>query len=486
MIFVSTRNASEKAEPSEALLRGLAEDGGLYVPESFPDCTDCIDISLDYKILAARILSRYFTDFTFEEISECTSSAYDEKFDTPEIAPIHTLDDAHFLELYHGRTLAFKDMALSILPHLLSVAARKRCSKKLLILTATSGDTGKAALEAFADAKDTAIVVFYPSQGVSAVQKYQMITQTGDNVLVVGINGNFDDTQNGVKAIFADKEIAEEIDAASYSFSSANSINIGRLLPQTAYYFHAYNTLLKENKIKKGEEINFAVPTGNFGNILAGYYAKKMGLPIRKLICASNSNKVLFDFFSNNEYDINRGFFCTISPSMDILISSNFERLLYEQSDAETVSSLMESLKNSKRFSFTNKLDCFTAGYANEQETMDAIKSAADKGYLIDTHTAVAFSVYKKYKHASGDLTKTVILSTANPFKFAADVCRSIQKDYAPETDFDALDHLSKLSKTEIPPQIRGIDKRPVRHPKIAESADMPEIVKSFLKRRCL
>ncbi len=361
LLYRSTRSADVKVTASQAILKGLAADGGLYVPESIP----ALDVSLeelagmDYREVAYEVMKLFITDFTEEELKNCINKAYDSKFDTDEIAPLVNADGAYFLELFHGATIAFKDMALSILPHLLTTSARKNNIKNdIVILTATSGDTGKAALAGFADVKGTKIIVFYPKHGVSPIQEKQMVTQKGDNTYVVGIEGNFDDAQTGVKTMFGDSELAKELDANGFQFSSANSINIGRLVPQVVYYVYAYTRLLANNEIKNGDRINVVVPTGNFGNILAAYYAKNMGLPIAKLICASNENKVLFDFFKTGTYDRNREFVLTSSPSMDILISSNLERLIYRIAgdDANTNKELMDSLKKDGRYTITDDM----------------------------------------------------------------------------------------------------------------------------------
>ena len=438
LLYRSTRSADVKVTASQAILKGLAADGGLYVPESIP----ALDVSLeelagmDYREVAYEVMKLFITDFTEEELKNCINKAYDSKFDTDEIAPLVNADGAYFLELFHGATIAFKDMALSILPHLLTTSARKNNIKNdIVILTATSGDTGKAALAGFADVKGTKIIVFYPKHGVSPIQEKQMVTQKGDNTYVVGIEGNFDDAQTGVKTMFGDSELAKELDANGFQFSSANSINIGRLVPQVVYYVYAYTRLLANNEIKNGDRINVVVPTGNFGNILAAYYAKNMGLPIAKLICASNENKVLFDFFKTGTYDRNREFVITSSPSMDILISSNLERLIYRIAgdDANANKELMDSLKKDGRYTITDdmraKLEDFYGNYASEAETAEAIKSIYyNTGYVIDTHTAVAASVYKKYVAETSDETKTVIASTASPFKFTRSVMDAIDK----------------------------------------------------------
>ena len=416
--------------------------------------------------------------------------AYDAKFDTEEIAPLVYADGAYYLELFHGATIAFKDMALSILPHLLITAARKNNVKNdIVILTATSGDTGKAALAGFADVKGTKIIVFYPKNGVSPVQEKQMVTQKGDNTFVVGIHGNFDQAQTGVKKMFSDTELAKEMDAAGYQFSSANSINIGRLVPQIAYYVYAYAKLYANGVIAKDEKINIVVPTGNFGNILAAFYAKNMGIPVAKLICASNENKVLYDFFSTGTYDKNREFMLTSSPSMDILISSNLERLIYRIAgeDAAKNAALMKELNTTGKYEITSemkeKLADFYGNYASEKETADTIRDLYEKtGYVIDTHTAVAASVYHKYKKDTNDAeTKTVIASTASPFKFSRSVMDAIDPKYDSLSEFELVDELSKIGNVKIPQAIEEIRSAEVRHKTVCEVEEMPKVVKQFL-----
>ena len=407
ILYKSTRGGETEVPASRAVLKGLADDGGLYVPESIPT----LDVPLEklaemsYQDLAYEVMSRFLTDYTEEELRHCINSAYDAKFDTPEIAPLHQADGAYFLELFHGKTIAFKDMALSILPYLMTTAARKNhITNEIVILTATSGDTGKAAMAGFADVPGTSIIVFYPKDGVSPVQERQMVTQKGENTHVVAIRGNFDDAQTGVKKIFGNKELEKELDAAGFQFSSANSINIGRLVPQAAYYVYAYASLIRNGEIKAGDVINVVVPTGNFGNILAAYYAKKMGLPIGKLICASNENKVLYDFFASGTYDKNREFVLTSSPSMDILVSSNLERLIYRISgdDARKTKELMESLSNGGKYEITDEMKAqladFYGNYASEEEVSATIARVyKEDQYVLDTHTAVAAAVYGKY-----------------------------------------------------------------------------------------
>lgn len=489
--YSSTRNAKDKVTASQAILKGLADDGGLFVPSEIP----ALDVSLSkladmtYQETAYEVMKLFFTDFTEEELKNCINSAYDSKFDTEEIAPLVEAKGAYYLELFHGATIAFKDMALSILPHLLITAARKNNVKNdIVILTATSGDTGKAALAGFADVKGTKIVVFYPKNGVSPIQEKQMVTQKGKNTYVVGINGNFDQAQTGVKQMFNDADFAKLMDKNGYQFSSANSINIGRLVPQIVYYVYAYAKLLKEGVIADGEKINVVVPTGNFGNILAAFYAKNMGLPIAKLICASNENKVLFDFFETGAYDKNREFMLTSSPSMDILISSNLERLIYRiaGNDAKKNAELMKNLTSKGVYEITpemkKELEDFVGGYATEEDTAETIKNLYDEtGYVIDTHTAVAAAVYNEYKKQSKDDTKTVIASTASPFKFTRSVMTAIDQKYDAMEDFELVDELSKIGNVAVPQAIEDIRSAAVLHDHVCEVEDMPKTVKEFL-----
>ncbi len=491
ILYKSTRGKEGTLKASEAILKGLADDGGLFVPTQIPS----LDVSIEdlskmtYQELAYEVMKLYFTDFTEEELKNCIAKAYDSKFDTEEIAPLAEVDGAYFLELFHGKTIAFKDMALSILPHLLTTSAKKNDVKnEIVILTATSGDTGKAALAGFADVPGTRIIVFYPNGGVSPIQEKQMVTQKGDNTYVVAIEGNFDQAQTGVKNIFGDKELAKEMDAAGFQFSSANSINIGRLIPQVAYYVYAYAKLFAEGKISKGQKINVVVPTGNFGNILAAYYAKNMGLPIDKLICASNDNKVLYDFFTTGEYDKNREFILTNSPSMDILISSNLERLIYKIAgeDAEKNSKLMSDLNTVGKYEITDEMKAeladFYGNYATEEETAKVIKDLYDKtGYVMDTHTAVARSVYEKYTAETGDDTVTVIASTASPFKFTRSVMNAIDPKYDELGDFELVDELSRIGNIDIPAAIEEIRNAEIRHNNLCEVDGMKDIVKKFL-----
>ncbi len=445
---------------------------------------------MSYQETAFEVMKLFFTDFTEEELKICIDRAYDEKFDTREIAPIVKADGAFYLELFHGATIAFKDMALSILPHLLTTAAKKNQVKdEIVILTATSGDTGKAALAGFADVEGTKIIVFYPKDGVSPIQERQMVTQEGDNTYVIGIRGNFDDAQNGVKAMFNNKELAAGLKAKGYQFSSANSINIGRLVPQIVYYVYSYAKLFEKGEISEGEKINVVVPTGNFGNILAAYYAKTMGLPIDKLICASNENKVLFDFFQTGTYNRNREFILTSSPSMDILISSNLERLIYQIAgrDADKTLAMMKALSNEGEYGITDEMKAkmadFVAGYASEEETAQVIKKIFDKtGYVIDTHTAVAASVYEKYTAATGDKTKTIIASTASPYKFTRSVMEALDNSCESMSDFEQVDALSRLSGTAIPQAVEDIRFAVILHDMVCDTDKMQETVEEILK----
>ena len=490
--YSSTRGEGVKYTASMAVLKGLASDGGLFVPDHIPS----LDISLaelaemDYQNLAYEVMKLFLTDYTEEELRGCIANAYDSKFDTDEIAPLSESCGSYYLELWHGATIAFKDMALSLLPHLMTTAAKKNGLKKeIVILTATSGDTGKAALAGFADVPGTRIVVFYPKSGVSPIQEKQMVTQRGDNTLVVGIHGNFDDAQTGVKKIFGDTDFAKELDEKGFVFSSANSINIGRLVPQVCYYVYAYTRLLKEERIKEGDLINVCVPTGNFGNILAAFYAKLMGLPVGKLICASNTNKVLFDFFESGTYDRNREFHVTTSPSMDILISSNLERLIYfiAGNSADRCAELMGELSGNGNYTITagekKGLADFYGGYADEVQTAEQIKKIYEKsGYVIDTHTAVASFVCDEYKAKTGDNTPVVIASTASPYKFTRSVMNAIDPEYDKKTDFELIDDLAKLSNTKVPQAIEDIRSAPVLHKTECDVDEMKSVIAGFLK----
>ena len=489
--YVSTRNNQAKITASQAILKGLADDGGLFVPTEIPELSCSLEAlsKMSYQEVAYEVMKRYLTDFTEEELKHCINSAYDSKFDTEEIAPLAKVGDVYYLELFHGATIAFKDMALSILPHLLTTSAKKNNVKnEIVILTATSGDTGKAALAGFADVPGTSIIVFYPKNGVSPIQEKQMITQKGANTHVVGIKGNFDDAQSGVKAMFNNKELAEVMDKAGYQFSSANSINIGRLVPQIVYYVYAYTRLLAHGEIKDGEKINVVVPTGNFGNILAAYYAKNMGVPIQKLVCASNENKVLFDFFQTGTYDKNREFILTSSPSMDILISSNLERLIYliAGEDSAKSAELMKALSEKGSYSITDdmkaKLADFTGGYATEEQTAQMIKETYEKeNYIMDTHTGVAGYVCCEYQKNSKDTTKTVVASTASPYKFTRSVMSAIDSKYADMEDFALVDELNRLSGVDVPNAINEIRTAPVLHDIVCDKTEMQATVEKIL-----
>ena len=492
ILYRSTRSG-DTLTASQAVLQGLGRDGGLFVPCQMPKYERSLEemAGLTYQELAYEVMRLFLTDYTEEELKNCVARAYDEKFDTPEIAPLREADGAYYLELYHGATIAFKDMALSILPHLMTTAARKNGTKgEIVILTATSGDTGKAAMAGFADVPGTRIVVFYPKDGVSKVQEKQMVTQRGANTCVVAIEGNFDDAQTAVKKMFGDREMEKELLEAGFRFSSANSINIGRLVPQVVYYVHAYLQLMKRGVIRAGEEINITVPTGNFGNILAAYYAKRMGLPVKTLICASNENKVLTDFFETGVYDRRREFLLTSSPSMDILISSNLERLIFELTggDASVCASLMEQLKTEGRYELTaemkQKLSGFVGGYASEERNFEGIRELFEKtGYVIDTHTGIGNAVYRDYVKRTGDKTPTVIASTASPYKFAASVLHAIAPEKTGDLDeFGLIDLLTEISGLSEPPAITDIRTAPVRHRTASSIEGMPDAVRAFLK----
>jgi threonine synthase len=497
MFYESTRGGLRGILSSEAIKRGIAPDGGLFVPENISKLElDDIDkmITMSYQEIAIRILKLYIDDFTDEEISDCVYKAYTaSKFESENIAPVVRLNEnVHILELWHGPTCAFKDVALQILPHFLVKAVKKTGeSSEMVILVATSGDTGKAALEGFKDVEGTKVIVFFPNDGVSEVQKMQMITQEGRNVHSIAVHGNFDDTQNGVKAIFADSDLSEEMMKSGYKFSSANSINWGRLLPQIVYYFSAYTALLKTDEIKLGEKINITVPTGNFGNILAAYYAMEMGLPVNKLICASNENNVLTDFINTGTYNRNREFKKTSSPSMDILISSNLERLLYEitEHNAELVGSWMSELNTEGSYSVNNNTKktiskLFWAGFTTEIETLKTIECIYNEhNYVLDTHTAIAIDVYDKYVISTGDMSKTIIASTASPFKFNESVVKSIlgEESIKGKSEFDLLDILGKVSKLNIPEGLKGLNNKTIRHKRLCEKSDMKLQVKEIL-----
>ena len=489
--YQSTRGKESNITASQAILKGLAEDGGLFMPNEIPklELTMAQLAGKTYQETAYEVMKLFLTDFTEEELKTCIDNAYDNKFDTEVIVPLVKVNGAYYLELFHGSTIAFKDMALSILPHLMTTAAKKNhVDQEIVILTATSGDTGKAAMAGFADVPGTRIIVFYPKDGVSKVQELQMVTQKGNNTAVVAIHGNFDDAQTGVKQIFADREFEKELKEKGFVFSSANSINIGRLVPQIVYYVYAYGQLLNNEEIKEGEAINVVVPTGNFGNILAAYFAKQIGVPINKLICASNDNKVLYDFFSNGIYDKKREFLLTISPSMDILISSNLERLIYlsTNSNSEKTAELMADLAGKGEYKISEdmreKMADFIGGFATEEEDKEAIRQTYENtGYVMDTHTGVAAAVYQKYRNTSNDETKTVIASTASPYKFSRSVMEAVKGIHLPEDEFEVIDQLHQVSGVEIPKAVEEIRTAEIRHNRECKAEDMKKAVIEIL-----
>lgn len=491
IMYRSTRREGGALTASQAILQGLAKDGGLFVPETCPKLDKSLmELSkMDYKGVAYEVMKLFLTDFTEEELRGCVEKAYDSKFDNETIAPLVFADNTYYMELFHGATIAFKDMALSILPHLMTTAAKKNNRKEeIVILTATSGDTGKAALAGFADVPGTRIIVFYPKNGVSRVQELQMVTQKGANTTVIGVTGNFDDCQTGVKKMFGDAALREAMAENGMTFSSANSINIGRLVPQVAYYVFAYTRLLAENRIADGEAVNFVVPTGNFGNILACYYAKKLGLPVAKMLCASNENKVLFDFFNTGCYDRRREFILTNSPSMDILISSNLERLIYHSCGdcAEKNAALMQQLSKDGFYeideAMKEEMKDFIPGFATEADTKEEIYELYDlTGYVIDTHTAVASHVYRNYRKETGDNTATVVVSTASPFKFSRSVMEAIHRNSDSRDDFEIISELSKVANVAEPPAIEEIRTAPVRHNIVCATAEMQKQVRKIL-----
>jgi threonine synthase len=497
MFYESTRGGLRSILSAEAIKRGIAPDGGLFVPEkevklTLDEISQLIDMS--YQQRALTILKYFIDDYSDEEIYDCVNKAYTaEKFGGKVIAPLYKLNEnVHVLELWHGPTCAFKDMALQMLPHLLVKAVRKTGEKsEIVILVATSGDTGKAALEGFKDVEGTEIIVFFPENGVSEVQKMQMVTQEGKNVYSIAVKGNFDDAQNGVKAIFTDSTLSEEMNTKGFKFSSANSINWGRLVPQIVYYFSAYADMIKNNEINLGDKVNFVVPTGNFGNILAAYYALQMGLPINKLICASNENNVLTDFINTGVYDRNRDFKKTISPSMDILISSNLERLLFELTghNTEVINEWMGMLRTHGVYNVDSSTlktlkKVFWADFTNESETLKTIEYIyREYNYVIDTHTAVGIDVYDKYVISTGDMTKTVVASTASPFKFNDSVSRAIFGDeyVKGKSEFELLLLLAKECHLSIPDGLKELDKKEIRHKRLCETANMTTEVKDIL-----
>ena len=477
MSFFSTRGES-CVTASQAILRGIAPDGGLYVPAMFqavqPERLTSL-MEMSYEQRAVAVLKRFLEDFSLKEIEDSVRAAYSrERFTVPEVAPVRQLDSATWsLELFHGPTLAFKDMALQLLPHLLKLSAEKNGEdREICILVATSGDTGKAALEGFRDVPGTSCTVFYPLDGVSDVQRLQMVTTGGNNTHVIAVRGNFDDAQTGVKELFGSESFREEMAAKGRTLSSANSINLGRLVPQVVYYFSAYAELLKTNAISAGEPVNFCVPTGNFGDILAGYYARCMGLPVNKLICASNRNNVLTDFFNTGIYSTHRTFFKTISPSMDILVSSNLERLLYEAADRDgtLIRTWMTQLKESGSYSVGEQrrdwlLDTFWGDCADNKDTLGEIRKRWEQDhYLMDPHTAVAGHVLREYRRKTGDDTPSVIVSTASPYKFAADVLSALTGGNAGGDPFSASEEIQKLTSIPMPEQVRKLRELQVRH----------------------
>ncbi|WP_243096437.1 threonine synthase [Streptococcus dysgalactiae] len=490
MMYQSTRDQENKVTASQAILQGLAADGGLFTPVSFPKLALSFNKLKDesYQSIAKLVLSAFFDDFTEDEIEYCISSAYDNKFDTSLIAPVVSLTDSHHLELFHGTTIAFKDMALSILPYLLTTAAKKQSvEQKIVILTATSGDTGKAAMAGFADVPGTEIIVFYPHAGVSKIQELQMTTQVGGNTQVVAIEGNFDDAQTDVKRMFNDPVLAQKLAARGMQLSSANSMNIGRLIPQVVYYIYAYAQLVKAGRIEAGQNINITVPTGNFGNILAAYYAKKIGLPVAKFICASNENKVLTDFFTSGIYDKKRSFKVTTSPSMDILVSSNLERLVFHLvgDNAEKTKCLMGALTRNGSYELKDSDETifsqFVAGFATEAEIAAEIKRVFElDDYVMDPHTAVASAVYQSYRHETRDDTPTLIASTASPYKFPSVVVEAITGEPVAD-DFEAVSQLKQLSHVVQPKAVIGLQNATVRHRLLVKTADMQTAVEDYL-----
>ena len=497
MEYTSTRNNKIRVSSAQAISQGISKEGGLFVPCSFPQFgleTIKNMVSMSYIERAKLILKEYLTDFSEDEINYCVEGAYEaSKFSSSKIAPVVNVNkNENILELWHGPTCAFKDMALQLLPYLMTVSAKKAADgKTIVILVATSGDTGKAALEGFKNVENTKILVFYPVDGVSDMQKLQMATQEGENVAVCAINGNFDDAQSAVKAIFTNDDIKDKLAEKNMMFSSANSINWGRLLPQIVYYFSAYCDMAEQGKINVGDEINFVVPTGNFGNILAAYYAIKMGLPVKKLICASNSNNVLTDFLTTGKYNKNRDFYTTTSPSMDILISSNLERLLYHISGDNDglINELMDSLNSKGEYCVDEKMIAdikkyFSAGFATEDDVENTIREQFENySYLLDTHSAVAVKVYLDYVNKTGDDVPTVIDSTASPYKFSKAVLNAVKSGNINSADeFDMVDELNKVSSLEVPEPLKSLKNKTVRFTDVCNKSDMSEMVFRLLK----
>ncbi|MBQ7740141.1 MAG: threonine synthase [Eubacterium sp.] len=492
MLYTSTRNNKIRVSAAQAIAQGISEEGGLFVPCEIPQLSlDKISALTDMTYIqrAKEILKLFLTDFSDEELNYCVEGAYEKsKFSSEKIAPtVEVGENEYILELWHGPTCAFKDMALQLLPYLMTVSAKKTADgKTIVILVATSGDTGKAALEGFKDVDNTKILVFYPVDGVSPMQKLQMTTQEGNNVAVCAINGNFDDAQSAVKSIFTNGEIKKELAEKNMMFSSANSINWGRLVPQIVYYFSAYADLVEQKRINCGDMINFVVPTGNFGNILAAYYAKKMGLPIKKLVCASNSNNVLTDFLTTGKYNKNRAFYTTTSPSMDILISSNLERLLYHigGDNDNLVSDLMSALSEKGEYEISEDMlnsikSDFDAGFADENAVLETISI---NNYLFDTHTAVAVKVYEDYVSRTNDNIPTVIDSTASPYKFAKTVlCAKLNKESIGLDEFESVKELNKLTGFDIPLPLKALENKEVRFNNVCNKEDMKQMVFKLL-----
>lgn len=494
MLYLSTRNNKIEKTASQAVLEGLAKDGGLYMPKSFEGADFPMEklSKMSPKEISATVLSILFANDSmltgdgdeYEMAYKLVSKAYDGKFEGEDYAPLSKVNDAYVMELYHGPTCAFKDVALQLLPQLIGAAKVATGMKdEIVILTATSGDTGSAALSGFSGVDGIKIIVFYPKKGISAVQERQMVSVDGKNTCVCSVVGNFDDAQSGVKNIFANLQLPDGV-----QLSSANSINIGRLVPQIAYYFKAYGELLNKNEIKMGDKVNFVVPTGNFGDILAGYFAKKMGLPVGKLVCASNTNKVLTDFFESGVYNKNRSFFITKSPSMDILISSNLERLLYLTCGDQKCAEYMAQLKANGEYKLAQEeLDKirgeFDAGFCDDSETLKTIEKVYNEyGYLMDTHTAVAWNVYEKWAKESGDPNKTVVLSTASPYKFSNSVMNALGKEY--DTEFDALNKLNAYTGAKVPSSLENIENKAVFHNVTVEKDQMLEFVSQMVNKK--
>ena len=485
MRFISTRGKGEAISSSEAIIKGIADDGGLYVPIEFPKLYDNLKkkMGLSYEELAYEIIREFFDDIGDENFKEAIRNAYNDKFFVKE--------EKNFLELYHGPTSAFKDAALLFLPQIMKAAKKKEnIGEEIVILTATSGDTGKAALQGFSNVDGFKVVVYYPEKGVSTIQQKQMVTQEGNNVKVIGIRGNFDNAQSGVKSIFGDNELKKKLKEEGFLLSSANSINIGRLIPQIVYYFYGYFDLVNKQKIKEGDKINIVVPTGNFGNILAAYYGKKMGLPIGKLICSSNENNVLTDFLKTGVYDKRRELILTESPSMDILISSNLERLLFEANNRDSLETkkLMEELNSKGVYSISQNakefLNDFYGNYANINEVYEAIKYVYDnEQYLMDTHTAVGYVVLEKYRNETSDYRQALVASTASPYKFPRSICNALGIDISGKNDFEILNILSDNTNTDIPNNLKNLDKKEILHKEICNKDKMKESLLDFLRR---